>query len=200
LRLDRPGSAPDSQNKSKKILIWGASSSFGAAAVQIAASAGYSVVGVASKSNAALVKSLGASEFVDRTNGSATEALIALGPYHAVLAAADSAKDQDTIGAVLAAQGGGTFLSTMGVRAGVKLPDGVTGFFAQFLDDYLDPANAEFTAWVWWEYLEKVLADGQMHVLPSRIMGGLSQAQLAWDLLRQGRVSAERLIIQPNAE
>ena len=157
-------------------------------------------MGVASGSNAALVKSLGASEFVDRTNGSAAEALTALGPYHAVLAAADSAKDQETIGAVLAAQGGGMFLSTMGVRAGVKLPDGVTGFFAQFLDDYMDPANAEFTAWVWWEYLEKVLADDRMHVLPSRIMGGLSQAQLAWDLLRQGCVSAERLIIQPNAE
>ncbi|KAJ5103121.1 hypothetical protein N7532_003650 [Penicillium argentinense] len=88
----------------------------------------------------------------------------------------------------------------MGVRAGVNLPDGVTGFFAQFLDDYMDPANAEFTGWVWWEYLEKVLADDQMHVLPSRIMGGLNQAQLAWDLLRQGRISAERLIIQPNAE
>ncbi|KAL5041224.1 hypothetical protein BDW71DRAFT_213235 [Aspergillus fruticulosus] len=200
LHLKKPSSTPEPLNKSKKILVWGASSSFGASAVQIAASAGYSVVGVASGSNAELVKSLGVSEFVDRAQVSATDALIALGPFHAVLAAADSARDQDTIGAVLAAQGGGSFLSTMGVRAGVTLPDGVTGVFAQFLDDYLDPANADFTRWVWWEFLEQKLAGDEMHALPTRILGGLSHAQEAWDLLRQGQTSAERLIIQPNAE
>jgi hypothetical protein len=151
-----------------------------------------------------LVKSLGASEFVDRTQVSATDALIALGPFHAVLAAADSARDQDTIGGVLAAQRGGSFLSTMGVRAGVTLPDGVTGIFAQFLDDYLDPANADFTRWVWWEFLEQKLeqklAGDEMHALPTRVLVGLSHAQEAWDLLRQGKTSAERLIIQPNVE
>lgn len=157
-------------------------------------------MGVASGANAALVKSLGASEFVDRHEASATETLIGFGPFHAVLAAADSAKDQDTIGTVLAAQGGGTFLSTMGVRAGVRLPNGVTGFFAQFLDDYLDPANVEFTRWVWWDYLEQVLAKDQMRVLPTRVIGGLNQAQEAWDLLRNGSTSAERLIIHPNAD
>ncbi|KAJ6049603.1 hypothetical protein N7499_011809 [Penicillium canescens] len=200
LHLEKPSSTPNPLNKSKKILIWGASSSFGASAVQIAASAGYSVVGVASGLNAELVKSLGASEFVDRTQSSATDTLIALGPFHAVLAAADSARDQETIGAVLAAQGGGSFLCTMGVRAGVTLPDGVTGIFAPFLDAYLDPANSDFTRWVWWEFLERKLAENQMHALPTRVLGGLSHAQEAWDLLRQGKTSAERLIIQPNAE
>jgi NADPH:quinone reductase-like Zn-dependent oxidoreductase len=199
LHLDKP-SPPNPLNKSKKILIWGASSSFGAYAVQIAANAGYSVVGVASASNAELVKSLGATEFVDRTQLSASEELIAIGPFHAVLAAADSAKDQGTIGAVLAAQGGGKILSTMGLRAGVKLPDGVTVFFAQFLDDYLDPDNADFTRWVWWEYLEDALARDHIRSLPTRIVGGLSHAQEAWDTLRQGKTSAERLIIRPNAE
>ncbi|KAF7596098.1 hypothetical protein BBP40_003360 [Aspergillus hancockii] len=200
LHLDKPSARPNPLNKSKKVLIWGASSSFGAYAVQIAASAGYSVVGVASASNAGLVKSLGATEFVDRSQASASEDLIAIGPFHAVLAAADSARDQGVIGAVLAAQGGGTFLSTMGVREGVKLPDGVTGFFAQFLDDYLDPKNADFTRWLWWEYLEGAVANDQIHALPTRNMGGLSHAQEAWDLLKQGKTSAERLIIRPNAE
>lgn len=200
LHLDKPSPTPSPLNKSKKILIWGASSSFGAYAVQIAASAGYSVVGVASASNAELVKSLGATEFVDRTQPSASEELIAIGPFHAVLAAADSAKDQGTIGAVLAAQGGGKILSTMGARAGVKLPDGVTVFFAQFLDDYLDPGNADFTRWVWWEYLEEALARDHIRALPTRVVGGLSHAQEAWDTLRQGKTSAERLIIRPNTE
>lgn len=200
LRLDKPSPTPNPLNKSQKILVWGASSSFGAYAVQIAASAGYSVVAVASASNAELVKSLGAVEFVDRSQPSASEDLIAIGPFHAVLSAADSPKDQGTIGAVLTAQGGGTFLTTMGVRADVKLPDGVTGFFAQFLDDYLEPDNADFTRWVWWEYLEEALAKHQIRALPTRIMGGLSHAQEAWDILKQGKASAERLIILPNAE
>jgi NADPH:quinone reductase-like Zn-dependent oxidoreductase len=198
LHLDKPSPTPNPLNNSKKILIWGASSSFGANAIQIAASAGYSVVGVASASNAELVKSLGATDFVDRANSSVAEELIAIGPFHAVLAAADSAKDQATMGAVLAAQGGGKVLSTMGVRAGVKLPDGVTILFAQFLDDYLDPDNADFTRWVWWEYLEEALAMGHICALPTRIMGGLSHAQEAWDTLRQGKASGERLIIRPN--
>ncbi|RHZ70226.1 hypothetical protein CDV55_108336 [Aspergillus turcosus] len=200
LHLDKPSARPNPSNKAKKVLIWGASSSFGANAVQIAASAGYSVVGVASASNAGLVKSLGATGFVDRKQAATAEDLIAIGPFHAVLAAADSAKDQEVIGTVLAAQGGGTFLSTMGVREGVKLPDGVRGFFAQFLDDYLDPKNADFTSWVWWEYLEEVVEKDQIQALPTRIMGGLSKTQEAWDLLRQGKTSAERLIIHPNAD
>ncbi|GES61338.1 alcohol dehydrogenase [Aspergillus terreus] len=200
LHLEQPSSTPNPLNQSKKILVWGASSSFGASAVQIAASAGYSVVGVASGSNAELVRALGASDFVDRNQASATDDLIALGPFHAVLAAADSAKDQVTIGGVLAAQCGGSFLSTMGVRSGVTLPDGVTGVFAQFLDNYLDPANADFTRWVWWEFLEQTLAKDQLRALPTRVLGRLSHAQEAWDFLRQGKTSAERLIIQPNAE
>lgn len=200
LHLDKPSATPNALNKTKKILIWGASSSFGAYAVQIAAGAGYSVVGVASASNAGLVKALGATEFVNRNQSSTSEDLIAIGPFHAILAAADSARDQGIIGAVLASQGGGTFLSTMGVREGVKLPDGVTGSFAQFLDDYLDPKNADFTQWLWWEYLEEALANDQIHALPTRIMDGLSQTQKAWDLLKQGKTSAERLIIRPNAD
>lgn len=199
LHLDQPSTRPNPSNKAKKVLIWGASSSFSANAVQIAASAGYSVVGVASASNASLVKSLGATEFVDRKQAATAEDLIAIGPFHAVLAAADSAKDQEVIGTVLAAQGGGTFLSTMGVREGVKLLDGVREFFAQFLDDYLDPKNADFTSCVWWEYLEEAV-ENQIQAPPTRIMGGLSKTQEAWDLLRQGKTSAERLIIHPNAD
>ncbi|KAG2001654.1 hypothetical protein GB937_009996 [Aspergillus fischeri] len=200
LHLDKPSTTPDLSNKAKKVLIWGASSSFGANAVQIAASAGYTVVGVASASNAGLVNSLGATEFVDRRHASAAEDLIAIGPFHAVLAAADSAKDQEVIGTVLAAQGGGTFLSTMGVREGVKLPDGVKGVFAQFLDDYLDLKNADFTSWEWWEDLEEAVAKNQIQALPTRVMGGLSNTQDAWDLLRQGKTSGERLIIHPNSD
>jgi NADPH:quinone reductase-like Zn-dependent oxidoreductase len=187
-------------NKTKLVLIWGASSSFGAYAVQLAVKAGYTVVGVASGANAQLVKALGASHFVDRKSSNTAQELVALGPFDTILAAADSAADQSVIGEVLAAQGGGTFLSTMGVRAGVTLPSGVSGFFAQFLDDYLDPKNEEFTRWVWWDYLEDVLATGDIQLLPVQVVGGLSRVQEAWNSLREGKVSGQRLVIKPDMD
>ncbi|KAF4170541.1 hypothetical protein CNMCM8927_004533 [Aspergillus lentulus] len=69
-----------------------------------------------------------------------------------------------------------------------------------FLDDYLDPQNADFTSWVWWKYLEEAVAKDQIQALPTRIMGGLSNTQEAWDLLRQGKTSGERLIIHPTSD
>lgn len=94
-----------------------------------------------------MVKSLGVPHFVDRTSNKAVSDLISLGPYKAVLAAADSAEDQVKIGTVLDAQGEGEFLSTIGVRSGVSLPDRVTSRFHQFLDDFVNPKNTQFTEW-----------------------------------------------------
>lgn len=195
LHLDRPSKQPNPENKAKTVLIWGASSSFGAFAVQLAVQAGYTVVAVASSAHAQLVESLGARYFVDRHAAILSRDLVSLGPYEAVLAAADSAKDQSVIGTVLAAHGGGSFLSTMGVRPGVNLPPGVSGFFAQFLDDYLESDNQEFTQWVWWDYLPTALATGSLKLLPARVIGGLTKLQEAWDILRRGEVSGQRLVI-----
>ncbi|EEU33606.1 uncharacterized protein NECHADRAFT_17739, partial [Fusarium vanettenii 77-13-4] len=183
LQLEKPSEEPKSGNKAEKILIWGASSSFGAYATQLAAEAGYTVVGVASAQNAELVQSFGATHFVDRKSPEVSQELVALGPFKAVLAAADSARDQVVIAWILAAQGGGSFLSTMGLRQGVTLPPGVSGHFSQFIDDYLDPKNQEFTKWLWWQYLENALQSRKLKLLPVRVAGGLSQVQAAWDLL-----------------
>ena len=200
LGLDRPSPSPSPANKAERVLIWGASSAFGALAVQLASQAGYTVVGVASGRNAELAKSLGAAYFVDRTSASLIPDTVALGPYKTVLAAADSAGDQIKLGEILAAQGGGHFLSTMGVRPGVELPPGVTGTFSQFIDDYLDPKHSEFTEWVWWNYLEDAFVNNWLKPLPIEVKGGLSQVQAAWDLLREGQVSGRRLVIQVDSD
>ncbi len=184
--------------RNEKVLIWGASSAIGSTAVQLAGQAGYSVVGVASARHGDAVKStFGAAHFVDRAAPDAADQLIALGPFKAVFAAADSAADQETIGKVLAAQGGGHFLSTLGVRRETKLPAGVTGAFAQFLDDYLDPAKADFTRWWWWEYLETALREGKLAPVSVDVQGGLNSVVGAWALLRGDKVSGTRLIIAP---
>ena len=54
-------------------LVWGASSSVGTAAVQIAASLGYTVYGVCSPRHSAMVKNLGAHETFDYNSSSVVE-------------------------------------------------------------------------------------------------------------------------------
>ncbi|KAH8659764.1 putative alcohol dehydrogenase [Xylariales sp. PMI_506] len=200
LGLDRPAKEPRITSKGQKVLIWGASSSLGVRATQMAVDAGYTVVGTASLRNEGLVKSFGAEHFVDRKSVDTAQQLIRLGPFQAILAAADSAEDQPVIGRVLAAQGGGSFLSTMGLRDGVTLPPGVQVKFAQFLDDYLDPKNKGFTEWLWWDYLENTLQSNKIKPLPLNIIGGLSKLQAALDLLSQGSVSATRLAIDASLD
>lgn len=197
LHLEKPADHPNPENKNKMVLIWGASSSFGAYAIYLAARAGYTVVGVASSKNAELVKSFGAEHFVDRKSSTVAQELIDLGPFEAVLAAADAAQDQPVLGAVLAAHGGGSFLSTMGVRPGVELPKGVEGNFVPIMDVYLDPKTRNFTTWVWWDVLESELASGRLQQIPVRVLGGLDKVQEAWNLLKAGKVSGQRLAIAP---
>ncbi|KAL6401374.1 hypothetical protein AUP68_15243 [Ilyonectria robusta] len=200
LGLERPSGRTEAAKRDEKVLIWGVSSSFGAFATQIAKIAGYTVVGTASGGHAELAKTVGVAHFADRDAPSVVEDVAALGPFKAVLGAADSADDQVKIGKILAAQGGGHFLSTMGVRPGVKLPNGVTGSFQQFLDDYLEPGKKEFTEWVWWSFLENAFAANSLKTIPLEVKGGLSKVVEAWGLLQQGKVSGKRLIILPHLD
>jgi NADPH:quinone reductase-like Zn-dependent oxidoreductase len=201
LGIERPPNYPASPPKREgKVLIWGVSSSFGASSAQLARQAGYTVVGVASGRHAHLAKTLDLQSFVDRKSTNVVQELVEQGPFKAVLAAADSAEDQFKIGQVLAEQGGGRFLSTMGVRSGVVLPDGVTGFFSQFLDDFLSPENKEFTQWVWGDFLETAFEHDSLKSMPLEVMGGLSQVTKAWKLLQEEKVSGKRLIIHPELD
>ncbi|KAH8811095.1 chaperonin 10-like protein [Xylogone sp. PMI_703] len=199
LGLERPSRGAASR-KEERVLIWGVSSSFGSVAAQFANQAGYTVVGTASKKYEELAKSHGVAKFVDRTSSTLVDELVALGPFKAVLLASDSAGDQVKIGQVLAAHGGGHFLSTMGVRSGVQLPKGVTGSFQQFLDDYLDPRNQKFKEWFWWDYLEDAFSRKTLQAVPLEVHGGLSKVKEAWQLLREEKVGGKRLIINPELE
>ncbi|KAH7375319.1 hypothetical protein B0T11DRAFT_270114 [Plectosphaerella cucumerina] len=85
----------------------------------------------------------------------------------------------------------------MGLRAGVELPPGVKADFVPVMEPYMDPKKSEFTQWVWWEFLESELASGGLPHVPVRILGGLDKVQEAWNLLKEGKVSGERLAITP---
>ena len=145
-----------------------------------------------------MVEASGASRIIDRSSSSAVGNLISFGPYKAVFAAADAASDQSIIGTVLAAQGGGSFLSTMGVRDGVQLPDGVTGHFIQYIDDYVKTENREFTDWVFRDVIENGFRSGEVREINHLVIGGLDKVQQGLDMLRTGAAGGAKLIVNPD--
>ena len=66
LGLDHPLKNPDPTNKSKKVLIQGASSLFGLSTIQLAHNARYTIVSITSTNNAYLVCSTSADDTVDQ--------------------------------------------------------------------------------------------------------------------------------------
>ena len=128
------------------------------------------------------------------------EDLLALGPYKAVFGASESAANQVVIRNLLAAHGGGSFLTTMGVRSGVVLPDDVKEYFVQYMDDYFKPENTEYVKWVFWEYLEEGLVCGSLELGEVEVIGGLGKLAEGLGRLQAGEVKGKKLVIQPNLE
>ncbi|PMD52739.1 GroES-like protein [Hyaloscypha bicolor E] len=206
LNLARPPLPPSPRDpisrSAEKVLIWGGGSSLGFFAVQIAALAGYTVLSTASPASFEALKQVGAKEVLDYRSPSIAEEVIALGPFKTVFAAADAAGDQVVIGQVLAAQGGGRFISTMGVRPGVVLPPGVEGVFVQYMDDYLKPENEEFVKWVWGDagFLEWGLREGGLALGEVEGIGGLGMLAEGLRRLEKGEARGRRLVVRPGLE
>jgi hypothetical protein len=164
--------------------------------------AGYTVLSTASPASFESLKRVGAKEVLDYHAPSIAESLIARGPFKTVFAAADKAADQGVIGEVLAAQGGGRFISTMGVRPGVVLPQGVEGVFVQYMDDYLKPENEEFVRWVWGDegFLESGLKEGGLALGEVEGIGGLGMLAEGLRRLEKGETRGRRLVVRPGLE
>lgn len=87
LGLALPSAHPTERNET--VLVWGASTSVGINAVQLARNAGYRVIATASPKNFDWVRSLGAAEVVDRNSATAVQALVSAidaGPLAGILA------------------------------------------------------------------------------------------------------------------
>jgi hypothetical protein len=123
--------------------------------------------------------------------------LLAVGPFRAIFGASETAGDQTIIGNLLEAQGGGRFLTTMGVRPGVVLPPTVEGFFVQYMDDYMKAENEDYVKWMFWDYLENSLKSGSLQLGKVEVVGGLEELQRSFDLLQAGKVKGRKLVIAP---
>ncbi|KAE8451010.1 hypothetical protein EG329_005450 [Mollisiaceae sp. DMI_Dod_QoI] len=202
LKLDRPSKNPDPENKDKKVLIWGGGSTLGFFAIQIASQAGYTVITTASPSHSEALLQVGATQVVSYHLSPSTllNNLLSHGPYTAVLDASSSPSSQTTISEILSAQGGGTFLSTMGVNSSITLPKNVKGVFVQYADDYLKPEMEDYARWVFWEFLEEGFRDGKLTMGEVEVIGGLDVLGDGLGRLQRGEVRGRKLVVKPNLE
>lgn len=189
LPLPATGTKPNSSGKS--VLVWGGSSSVGAAAIQLAVAAGIKVVSVASKHNIDNVKDLGASAVIDYKSSSAIDDIIA------ALEGTEFSGVCDCIGAAEAwapvyKKLGGRYGSVLPAAEG--LPDGIEGtsVFAPSValaDKYIGDE-------VWAKWVPESLENGALRALPGPIVieGGLESVQKGYDAQRKG-VSFGKIVV-----
>ena len=179
-------------------LVWGASSSVGTAAVEIATSLGYTVYGVCSPRHSAMVKKLGAHETFDYSSSSVikdiTQSLKASNQQ--VVAAYDAISEHETApkcAEILEAFGGGKLCLTLPYPEDARKPAGV---------DMSEPMAAnicvdkEFGHWLFNEWLTKALEDKTFVPSPAieRIDGGIQSIQTALNIHAKG-LSGKKLVV-----
>ncbi|KAI9012318.1 zinc-binding oxidoreductase CipB [Hyaloraphidium curvatum] len=191
---DYLGIAPPSQsseNSKVKLLIWGASSSVGTFAVQLAAAAGFgTIVAVCSEANFDYVKGLGATHVISRKTP-IPEILKAHPDLTHVL---DAVGEQTSAAALELLKPGGKLVSSAGLPKTGK--EGVPMAFIMLGDVYHVPPKL---AWLS-EFLEKELAPlFGSKVVPSPpkevVPGGLAGVVPGLEKLKGG-VSATKLVVE----
>ncbi|MCJ1416039.1 hypothetical protein MMC32_002374 [Xylographa parallela] len=181
-------------SRGQTLVVWGASSSVGACGVQMAAQAGYEVVGVASRRNHAMVRGLGASVCFDQSEAALVDEVVAYLEGREVVGAYDAISKDATLNAVceiLDRSGGRKLVAAVMPGAEAKATKGVkiTTNFG------VDMANSELSTTVW-QWLGKAMAEKRILYMPqSEVVGqGLEQVVQAIDLLAKG-VSAKKLVV-----
>ncbi|KAK1963429.1 alcohol dehydrogenase GroES-like domain-containing protein [Colletotrichum sublineola] len=171
LGLGRPNPVGRASSNSKKILVYGGTSSFGSLATQYVTQAGYQVVTTTSPPHKDLVAKLGAVHVVDHTQSQDTivKELVAQGPYDYVV---DS------------------------ISLNLTIPEGVTAECARWSAPLGKKENAEFLKWVYGTYFLQAIANDKLVTLHSqRIAGGLGGLNKAIDALFKG-VSGAKVVVE----
>ncbi len=179
-------------------LVWGASSSVGTTAVQIAASLGYTVFGVCSPRHSAMVKRLGAHETFDYNSSSVVKELTrslkssnqqTVVAYDAISEHGSAPKCAE----ILEAFGGGKLCLTLPYPEDARKPAGVDIFQTIAAKICIDK---EFGHWLFNDWLAKSLEDKTFVPSPAieKVDGGIQSIQTALDLHAKG-LSGKKLVI-----
>ncbi|KAJ9612970.1 hypothetical protein H2200_002911 [Cladophialophora chaetospira] len=199
--LDRPSVSGSAPVRKEKILVYGGSSSLGSLSVQWLLHAGYQVVTTSSPKHQDYVSKLGELHVIDHTqpHGTLVEALASRGPYDLIADMISLPPTTAINAAVMAAQGGGTFFSTLPAFGPETLPEGVKRVFASWPDIIADEDKSDVEEWVYRTYFPQCLANGRLLPYPiRRIDGGLGQGiNDALEMLHSGKVSGVKLVADP---
>jgi NADPH:quinone reductase-like Zn-dependent oxidoreductase len=208
LNLDFPPLDRKADRNGKILLVWGASSSVGSSGVQLAAQAGYTVIGICSARNFAMVTSLGAVKCFEHTSPAVVDEVVSyvtasshageevVGAYDGIstaptltplceilhrLAATNVVPTRKFIAAVYP---GAEAHAMHGVEIIVNLTQGMEQFHR---------TAARLPPW-----LERAMADGRIKCAPEKdVVGeGLEAVQEAMDRLAEGKVSGRKLVVR----
>ena len=195
LQVSRPGG----KRETGGFLVWGASSSVGSAAVQIATILGFAVVAVASKQHHKYLMSLGAMSCFDYKETEVVEKIVAATKIHGseIKLAYDAVSDNSTwpqCCKILEAFGGGRLCLTMAPSDESQKPSNITMSATGALKAIKSP---ELGAFLFNDLLEKSLFDKTYVPSPGIqiVEGGIDSVQRALDMHKAG-VSGKKLVLQ----
>ncbi|KAL2042459.1 hypothetical protein N7G274_004951 [Stereocaulon virgatum] len=195
LALDIPRPPAKSQGG---FLVWGASSSVGSAAVQIAASLGYTVYGVCSPRHSAYVKELGAHDTFDYNDSLVDKKIVQSlkAANEQIVIAYDAIVEHGSAQIcveVLEAFGGGKLCLTLPYPKDARQTERVeiSSFYAARV-----VLEQDFGRWLFNEWLERSLADKTFIPSPAieKVDGGIQAVQKALDMHKKG-LSGKKLVI-----
>ncbi|EHY53186.1 Dehydrogenase orf1 [Exophiala dermatitidis] len=189
--------AKEEETETETLLVWGASSSVGSCGVQLATLAGYEVIGVASKKNHDMVRSLGAKLCFDHHDPKMIDDIVRNLQGKRLVGAFDAISTDDTLAAVcdiLDRSEGRKLVAAVMPGAEAKATKGV-----RITTNFAAAANAVTgglgkSVWTW---LGKALDEDRIKCMPlAHVVGhGLQDIQKAVDFLAQG-VSAKKLVVE----
>ena len=175
----------------KTVIVYGASSSVGSMAVQLATLAGYQVLGIASQKNAEFVKLAGADKFFDYNDNRIVENIVkALDPTSLIgVFDAIGMDDSHDILVDVLKQVGYTGMYVTTKQSPHDLPR-VIGSKRMF-------GIGEFSFPLWRNFVSTELQSGRLKCLPKpEVIGqGLDKIQAGLDQLGKG-VSAKKLVVE----
>jgi NADPH:quinone reductase-like Zn-dependent oxidoreductase len=180
-------SAPNSKNE--VVVVYGGSSSVGAAAIQLASNAGYRVIATASAANLDLCREAGASEAFDYKSPSiANDIAAAVGNdrFKGLYNAIGIPETFEVVTPIMEKLGGGFLANT-------KPPGNLPEFIeAKFV---LGITEASFP--VWRDFVTEALVQGKLKCLPkAKVVGkGLESLEKAFEI-RGGAVKAEKIVVE----
>ncbi|GME41927.1 Oxidoreductase [Neofusicoccum parvum] len=193
LRLGLPG-----RGGRGAALVWGAATSVGSCAVQLAVNAGYEVVATAGRANAEYARRLGAAVVFDyKAEGVVEEVVKAF-------------EGREFVGVYDAASTGGAIEACLEIAARVKTDGRRFVSSVRWLPEGIKVPEGVETAWMWGtspkdtnvgpaifqEFLPAALEDGRFIPAPEPLVvgEGLESVQKALDVLKEG-VSAKKVVV-----